>query len=70
LTLYVTPLEAVIMETRVVFVILIVLLFWLAPSPNSSQADGTRRLDSARIVVADDPHIVIKPVAKPALHAK
>ena len=54
------------METRAIIVAVIVLMFWLAPKPNLTEAHQTPRTEVARVVTTpDDPRITIKPYVRP-----
>jgi hypothetical protein len=53
------------METRAIFAALIVLLFWLAPKPSSSEAQQATRTALTRVITPDDPRISIKPYVAP-----
>jgi len=53
------------METRAIIVTLIVLLFWLAPKPSTSEAHQPTRTELTRVIAPDDPRISIKPYVSP-----
>ena len=53
------------METRAIIVTLIVLLFWLAPKPSTSEAHQPTRAELTRVIAPDDPRISIKPYVSP-----
>ncbi len=58
------------METRVLIVVLIALLFWVAPQPNSSEAQvGQGPVPVARVAV-DPTSVIIAPYVKPIQHGK
>ena len=52
------------METRAFFIALILLLFWLAPQPKSTQANDSSQPPSVRMT-ANAARINIKPYTKP-----
>ena len=58
------------MDKRIFFVVLIVALFWIAPSPNASQATVNRKAEPPRPIVVENSKISIKPYVKPNLQAK
>lgn len=49
------------METRAIIAAFIVLLFWMAPSPSSTEAHQPTRNEVTRVITPDDPRITIKP---------